>query len=189
MQFTIDLRARGIDYPVFRDVYFSERFNRHIMAAVNLVERTQTEHLVSRNGQERMRVHVVPRIALPGMLSRLLDSHPISYDEVTVFDPASRRASLAIETPAGDIIQVTGQAHLLDEPGGMRLRFQGEARVRLPGVGGMIERFLVNEVTTRYALVEQALQRFIDERRHLPPPTQPAQPAQQTQLARPQAGQ
>ena len=165
MKFTIDLFARGVDYPRFRDVYFSQAFNREIMAAINLQERTTVEHVVAHDGKERMRVRVVPRIALPGPILKLMENNPVSYDEITVFDPATRRASLAIETPAGDIVQVAGSASLLDEVDGVRLRFEGEARVRLIGIGSMIERFLVDEVRQRYALVEKAIQRFIDEGR------------------------
>lgn len=167
MKFTVDIHTRRVDYPRFRQVYFSEQFNREIVRAVNLQERTTTEHVIARDGKERMRVRIVPKVALPGMILKLLENNPISYDEITVFDPATRRASFAIETPAGEIVQVTGQAHLLDDGDGVRLRFEGDARVRLLGVGGMIERFLVKEVTERYAQVERALQHFIDQGRDL----------------------
>lgn len=167
MKFTVSLLTRRVDYPRFRQVYFSEQFNREVMTAVNLLERTTTEHVVARDGQERMRVRIVPKIALPGLIQKLLENNPISYDEITVFDPAARRASFAIETPAGEIVQVTGQARLLDEGDGVRLQFEGTARVKVFGLGGMIERFLVNEVTARYALVERALQRYVDEGRDL----------------------
>ena len=73
-----------------------------------------------------------------------------------------------IETPAGDVVQVRGQACLHDEPNGVRMQFVGEAQVRFLGLGAMIERFLVDEVTRRYQMVERALQHYIDEGREMP---------------------
>lgn len=169
MKFTVNIRARGIDYARFREIYFSEPFNREVVRAVGLQERTTTEHHIARDGKERMRVRVVPRLALPAVIGNLLAGHVVSYDEVTVFDPATRRAALAIETAAGDIVQVRGQAAVLEQPGSVVLQFAGEANVHFLGLGRMIERFLVGEVTRRYQLVEQALQRHIEDLRDRAP--------------------
>ena len=163
MKFTVNIRARGVDYARFREIYFSESFNREIVRAVGLQKRATTEHHIARDGKERMRVRVVPRLALPAVIGNLVAGHVVSYDEVTVFDPATRQAALSIETAAGEIVQVRGRAALLEGPGGVELRFAGEANVHFLGLGRLIERFLVGEVTRRYRLVEQALQRHIDD--------------------------
>lgn len=44
----------------------------------------------------------------------------------------------------------------------MRLRFEGDARFHVFGLGGMLERYLVGDVATRYARAQDLLQRFID---------------------------
>jgi hypothetical protein len=169
MKFTVEMLTRRVDYLRFRQVYFSESFNREIMKAVNLQERSTQERVVGDDGKERMRMRIVPKITLPGVIQKLLEGHPISYDEITVFDPQARQASFAIESLARDTVQVTGQLRFLDEGDGVRFRFEGDARVKVFGLGGLIERFLVGEVKSRYALLEQALQRFVDEGRDLEP--------------------
>jgi hypothetical protein len=169
MKFTVEMLTRRIDYLRFRQVYFSEGFNREVMRVVNLAERTTVQHDVAPGGKEHMRVRIVPKISLPGVIQKLLDGAVISYDELTVFDPAARHATFAIESKAGDTVQVTGHARFTDDGDGVRFHFEGEARVKVFGLGGLIERFLVSEVKSRYALVEQALQRFVDEGRDLEP--------------------
>jgi hypothetical protein len=166
MKFEIEIVARGIDYPTFRRVYYSEEFNQDVAEAVKLKERTQQEHVKLPDGKERRRVHIVPRVNLPSAMQKLLNGQSISYEETTVFDPATRTATFAIQSPAGDRIRVGGLARFLEEPDGVRLRFEGDAQVKIFGVGGLIERFIVNEVRSRYQVVERLLQRFIDEGRN-----------------------
>ncbi len=169
MKFTVELLTRRVDYLRFRQVYFSEKFNQEVMRAVNLLERSTQEHVTAADGTEHIRVRMVPKVALPGPIAKLLGNNLISYHELTVFDPQARHARFAIESPAGDTVQVTGDVRFLDELDGVRLRFEGDARVKVFGLGGIIERFLISEVKTRYGLVEQALQRFVDEGRDLEP--------------------
>jgi hypothetical protein len=166
MKFEIEIVARGIDYPTFRRVYYSEEFNHDVAEAVKIKERTQLEHVTLPDGKERRRVHIVPRANLPTAMQKLLNGQSISYEETTIFDPATRSATFAIQSPAGDRIRVDGLARFLEEPDGVRLRFQGDAQVKIFGVGGMIERYIVNEVRSRYEVVERLLQRFIDEGRN-----------------------
>ena len=83
-------------------------------------------------------------------------------DEVVIYDPAQQAASFSIRSLAGKTVQVNGQVRFLEEPSAVRLRFEGEARIHVFGVGGMLERLLVREVTERYARAESVLQAFID---------------------------
>jgi hypothetical protein len=165
MKFVVEIMTRGVDYPRFRRAYHSEEFNQEVAAAANLKERSLREFVTDPDGKERRRVLVVPRVNLPAAFEKLLNGRPISYEEVTVYDPATRSASFAIESPAGDRVSVTGQARFTDVPEGVRLCFEGAAEVKAFGVGGLIERYIVREVKTRYELVERLLQRFVDDGR------------------------
>jgi len=165
MKFEVEIVTRGVDYARFRRAYHSETFNQEVAAAANLTERSLQEFVAQPDGRERRRVRIVPRAVLPAPLQKLLNGRPVSYDEITVFDPATRSATFAIESPAGDVVSVSGEARYAEEPGGVRLRFEGEAAVKIFGVGGIVERYLVREVKARYELVERLLQRFVDEGR------------------------
>jgi hypothetical protein len=98
-------------------------------------------------------------------MQKLLNGQPISYEEITVFDPATRSSSFEVESSAGDKIQVTGTARFFEENGGVRLRFEGDAAVKVFGIGGIAERYIVNEVRSRYDVVATLLQKFVDDGR------------------------
>jgi hypothetical protein len=165
MKFAVEILARGIDYPRFRQVYYSEEFNREVGAALKLTERSLLEFVTEPGGKERRRVHIVPHLHLPAAVQGLMNGQPISYDEVTVFDPATRSATFDIESPAGERVHVTGLARYLEEPGAVRVRFDGDATVKVFGLGGIAERYIIGEVKARYDVVQQQLQKFVDEKR------------------------
>jgi hypothetical protein len=165
MKFAVEIVARGIDYPRFRQVYYSEEFNHDVANAAKVQERTQQEFVKLPDGKERRRVRVVPRANLPTSVQKLLNGRPLSYEETTVFDPTTRSATFAVESAAGETVQVTGLAQFVEEPGGVRLRFEGEARVKVFGLGALAERYIVSEVKARYDVIQRLLQKFIDEGR------------------------
>jgi hypothetical protein len=165
MKFAIEIVARGIDFPRFRQVYYSEEFNRDVAEAARLQERSQQEFTKLPDGKERRRVLVVPRAQLPGALQKLLNGRPLHYEETTVFDPQTRTATFSIESAAGDTIHVTGLVKFLEETSGVRVHFEGEARVKIFGVGALVERYIVGEVKGRYEIIQTLLQKFIDEGR------------------------
>jgi len=165
MKFAVEIAARGIDFPSFRRVYYSEEFNQEVAEAVKLKERSQKEFVTQPDGKERRRVHVVPRVNLPAAVQKLLNGQSISYDEITVFDPATRSATFAVESMATDTIQVTGLVRFLEDAGNVKVMFDGEAKVKVFGLGGFIERYIVGEVKSRYDHVQRLLQEFIDQGR------------------------
>lgn len=162
MKFSVEIVGRGANLEQVRSIYFSQSFDDEVAKAANLLERKQREHVVRPDGTERTRTHVVPRLALPAAIQKLLRGQVVSYDEVVDYDPQLQRARFSIRSLAGKAVQVNGEIHFIEEPAGVRLRFDGEARIHLFGVGGMLERYLVGEVTARYSRAQHVLQSFID---------------------------
>jgi hypothetical protein len=165
MKFAVEIVARGIDFPRFRQVYYSEEFNADVAEAAKLQERSQQEFTKLPDGKEKRRVRVVPRANLPASLQKLLNGRPLFYEETTIFDPKTRSASFSIESAAGDTIHVTGVIRFIEEPSGVRVHFEGEARVKIFGVGALVERYIVGEVKGRYDIIQTLLQKFVDEGR------------------------
>jgi hypothetical protein len=165
MQFVVEIVVKGIDYPTFRRVYYSEEFNKDVAQAAKLKERGQLEHTVLHDGKERRRVRVVPRVQVPAAVTKILNGQEIAYEEITVFDPATRSATFEILSPAMEKVNVTGVARFLEESGGVRLRFEGEATVKVFGIGGIAERYIVSEVRSRYDVIARLLQKFVDDGR------------------------
>jgi len=167
MKFTVEMLTRGVDYARYRRAYFSEAFNCYVVPAANLSERTLIEHATLPDGREHRRMKIVPRIELPKLLQQILQGHRVQYEETMLFDPQARTARLEVHTLAGERLRVSADAQFIERQDGVLMRIQCDAQVRLFGVGTAIERHLVGEVTQRYALVERALQQFLDEGRDL----------------------
>jgi hypothetical protein len=165
MKFAIEIAARGIDFPNFRRVYYSEEFNQQVAEAVKLKERVQVDFKTLPDGKEQRRVHVVPRVQLPGPVQKLLNGQPLSYDEVTTFDPPTRTTNFHVEGMAGDKINVSGVIRFVEDANTVKLFFDGEVKANIFGVGGIVERFVVSEVKERYEHVQRLLQEFIDSGR------------------------
>ena len=163
MKFSVEIAGCGADLERVREIYFSEAFGDAVAQAAGLLERKQSEHAVLQGGIERTRTRVVPRLALPSSVQKLLRGQVVRYDEVVEYDPSTRQARFSIRSLAGKRVQVNGTIHFLQDGSGVRLRFDGEAKIAVFGLGTMLERYLVGEVTTRYARAQDVLQRFIDE--------------------------
>ena len=165
MRFAVEMMTRGVDFPRYRRVYFSEPFNRCVVSEANLLERTLLECESLADGRERRRMRVVPRLELPKLLVPLLQGHAVHYEEVSLFDPSTRSAELEVHTIAGDRLRVGARVEFIEQSDGVRACFDCHAQVRVFGLASVVERHLAQEVTQRYALVERALQRFFDEGR------------------------
>jgi hypothetical protein len=177
MKFAVEITAKGIDFPKFREIFYSDEFNEELAEALKLKERSQLEVVIQPDGKERRRVHIVPR-GLPAPVQKLLGGGgSFGYDEVTVFDPETRRAAFVVETPGTDAVQITGEARFFEEVDRVRLRFEGEAKVKVFAIGGVVERHIVSEVKSSYEQIERLLQQFIEQGRKVhttPPPPLPA---------------
>jgi len=162
MKLDLHIRTRNVDYDRYVDVYFSEEFNRSILAVAGLRDRVLEEQTTLPDGRERRRVRMVPEVALPGPIKKLAAGAEISYHEITVYDPNARSARFDVETPAGDLIRVGGEVRIAVDGSGIHLHFVGDVKVKIFGIGKLIERFIVSDVKKRYDKVEAALQRYLD---------------------------
>lgn len=162
MKFTVEIRARGTSLARMHEIYFSPEFDRAVAEETGLLAREECERSTLDDGRERVRTRVVPRIALPLAVQKAIQGKAIRYDEVVIFDPRSNTADFSIRSVAGKRVQVNGTIAFIEEGTDVRLRFDGEARIRIFGVGSMLERYLVGEVTGRYAKAENVVQRFVD---------------------------
>lgn len=162
MKLVIEMMTRHVDYERFRNVYYSEAFNQEVIKAVNLKERTLREHQTLPDGKERMRMYIAPRVDLPSMISKLVGDTLIAYEEITVYDPATRRATVDVQSAGGDMIKVSATSQFMDEPDGIRTHIELQVDVKIFGIGSMIERFIANETRKRYEAVERTLQQFVD---------------------------
>lgn len=162
MKLVIEMVTRRVDFERFRTVYYSEAFNNEVVAAVNLKERTIREQQTLPDGKERMRTYIVPRVDLPGVISKLVGDTMIAYEELTIYDPATRHATVDVSSAGGDLIKVHATSQFTEQPDGIHTHIEIQVDVKIFGIGGMIERFIAAETKKRYDTVELTLQKFVD---------------------------
>ena len=165
MTVRINLLTHGVSYARFSRVYYSEAFQGELVHAINLKERTVRERQELPDGKQRFVVYIAPRVELPSIFASLAHGYAIGYEETTLFDPIARRAESTVKTPGGDLLQVAAETLFSECAGGVQTEILLTVRARILGIGSAIERFVINETRKRYALVERALQAYVDEGR------------------------
>ncbi len=162
VKFSIDMLTRRVSFDRWRSVYNSQEFNDYVRAETRVRDRTIVSFETLPSGQEKRRLRVVPDVNLPGPVRKLVGDSEIVYHEITVYDPKTRTARLDIETEATDKVKVGGDVRYILTDDSVRVQFDGEVSVSVFGVGGIIERFIANEVKQRYASLEKLLQEYVD---------------------------
>jgi Protein of unknown function (DUF2505) len=165
MTCVIEMLTRRVDYARLSQVLYSEPFNRELMSAIDLKERVVRERSEQPDGKLYLRTYIAPRVDLPAVIERLVKGHAVGYEETVVFDPATRHARSSIQTPVGDMFQVAADTYFTDVAQGVRTRIELQVKVKVFGVGGIAEKFVCNETQKRYVIIEQVLQRYLDEGR------------------------
>lgn len=162
MRFSFQVFTQRVDYLRYAQAYLDEAFDALVRETTGIRERTLLQQHVLPDGREHKRVRVVPELHVPAMFAHLAAGKALHYDEITLYDPATRTAEVCIETPAGHLLAVTGLARCSEQDGGVLLRFDGEVLVRVPGLGTLAERLIVAEVERRHREVAALLQSYLD---------------------------
>jgi len=163
MKLEVEVRTNHVSLEGWRSAYHSDAFNRIVAEEMKLRERAVIEHVTLPDGTQRTSTRVVPNIKVPAPVRKLIGGHEIAYTEITTFDPVTRAGRLTIENEAGDAVQVGGDIRFHVDGGGVRMQLIGTIKVKVFGLGGLIERLIASEVRKRYAAIEPLLQRFVDE--------------------------
>jgi hypothetical protein len=162
MQVIIEMLTRRVDFARFREAYFSDAFNRELVSAVNLRDRTVREREHMPDGKERLVTYVAPRVDLPRMIAKWVEGFDIGYEETSIYDPSARRADVIVHTPGGDRLQVGAVTHFREVPEGIQTHIDMTVRVKVLGLSALLERFVANETRGRYVIVERVLQQYVD---------------------------
>jgi hypothetical protein len=103
------------------------------------VERTATS--------ARVRLRYTLDVSLPQEAARFIDVGAVTWVEDTSWDLQEQTATVRFEpTQGGGLLRAAATASLRSRPGGSERDVRGEIRVRLPLVGGKVERAIVDGV-------------------------------------------
>lgn len=162
MKFDVVYRLRKVTPSRCAELFFDPGFAQ----AMKAVARTRSfEELDRREEGPRVhrRIRVVPDRVVPLPL-RALMREEIALVEDSVFD----REALTVEwsstaTPWSDRLELSGKTTFAAAGHDVERRIAGEVRVHLSGLGGLIERLFVSDMTETQARIVRLAQQWIEE--------------------------
>lgn len=134
------------------------------MARIELLESRETDGVV------RRRVRYTPAAAhrIPSFARGRITEEMLVFVEESAFDRAAHRIDYRVEPNLPDQWRDRFASHgrftFAAAPGGVVRRIEGEVEVRVPLLGAIAERLLVDDVKRNFAAEAAALRRWLAER-------------------------
>ena len=167
MRFKADHTFRGIDLPAYEKLYFDEPFNIELCKATRL-DRSLVK-LETAGAKLTRAVKVSPEGRdIPGPVAAVLGGSKFEYTEYMDYELGKYQGRWRTEPfVLRDKILSSGTVAFSAVPGGVRRLVEGDIQVKIFGVGGLIERFVVGDVEKSYAKAAEFTQKWIDAKKHL----------------------
>ncbi len=166
MKLHVDQHFARVTLERFVEVYHSEEFNNAVAPITGMRTRRLVAETTSAEGRRERRVHMEPDTKLPAAIEKLVGSISkggVSYDEVSSYDPATNTVTFHVDSPANERVRLAGTIRFISDGDGVRRVIDANIEVKVPLLGGVIERFIERETVKGYAKIALFLQRFIDE--------------------------
>jgi len=137
-------------WDVFESEEYKERYREETGDTLHLLERTFEGDV------EIQRIRNEPRRELPGVVARVLGTNKLTFVQVNRLNRKTSRMEWQVKLDAlPDMVSVRGVTSCLEDSGGTKRVIDGEIKVRVPLVGGQIERIVVAEF-------EKSMRRAVD---------------------------
>ncbi len=163
MKFSADHTFTGIDLTAYETLHFDEEFQDALCVSVKLAR--DCEKLEeSDDGQISRAVRVGPDREIPPAAQRVLGGKRLDYTEHLEYRRGAWKGTWRTEPSLmADKVDCKGTIEFLEVPGGVRRLVHGEIKVKLFGVGGMVEKLIVSDVVKSYDKAAEFTQRWIDD--------------------------
>lgn len=149
----------SIVWEVFESDEYKERYREETGDELSLVERTFEGDV------EVQRIRNEPNRELPGIVARALGAKKLCFTQENRLDLTKGRMDWVVTLDVlSDLVSVRGTTTCTDDGDGTKRVIDGEIKVKVPVVGGQIERLVVAEFEkSMRRAVELALE-MIEER-------------------------
>ncbi|MFT4626322.1 MAG: hypothetical protein ACI8PZ_004999 [Myxococcota bacterium] len=151
------------DPSVVAEVFASEAF---LLRLRDVTQITQT--VLDRREEGNLvieRINNVSSKELPGMMASALGSKTLTYVQVNRLDPTTHRLEWRVELPVmSDKVRIAGVTTAVASAGGCVRTVDGECTVKVPFVGGRIEKVIVGEFMKSYERATEIARSLIRER-------------------------
>jgi hypothetical protein len=163
MKFRIEHVFAGIDLASYEQLYFDEPFNIGMCQATKLgrdvVKRDSTAKHLSRV------VRVTPERDIPAPVAKVLGGSRIEYVENIEYDWGSNRGTWRTDSSIlSDKIACGGTLGFEARSNGVLRWLEGEIKVKIFGIGGIVERFVVADIEKSYEQATAFMRKWIVEK-------------------------
>lgn len=166
MNFTIEHTFKNIsvaDYEL--RVFMDERFNEAIKGVAGLRSRELQERK-EEGGKVYRRIRMQPEREFPAVMKKLLNGDLITTEE-SWFDAARHVVEWTSKLSVlADKVKLSGRVEFTEVPGGVRRKLTGSIDVSIFGVGKVVEKAVVDDLTSTYEKIAAFTQRWIDEKKY-----------------------
>lgn len=164
MKFACEHRFDGISLADYEKLYFDEGFNAALCQAVGL----QRTPLKFEDQPERVHreVKVAPDRQIPGPVAKVLGGARIEYTEIVDYSKPSHRGTWkTVSSLLTDKVDAKGNLTFRAEGSGVVRVVDGEIKVGIFGLGGVVEKFIVEDVEKSYERAAEFTRKWIAEHR------------------------
>ncbi len=161
MKFEASHTFRDISLADYEKLYFDEEFNVALCKALNL-----DRSLIKREekGTHLTRaVKVAPRDReIPGPVQKIMGTSRIEYTEHVEYDFGAYKGTWkSVSSVMTDKVDSSGTFRFEQAGDGVKRVIGGEIKVKVFGVGGVIERFIVADIEKSYEQAADFTRRWI----------------------------
>lgn len=163
MKFRAEQQIESITLSDYETLYFDETFNEALCEHVRLSRRVRKH---DHDGGHLVReVTVSPDREIPAPMAKILGASRFEYTECLEYDMGQYRATWkVIPSLMPEKVDCHGTLEFKEADGGVLRIVQGHVKVKVFGIGGVIERFIVADVERSYEKASQFANRWIAER-------------------------
>ena len=161
MKFRVEHTFKDIGLTEYEQLYFDEPFGIALCKAVKLIRTLEKREL---KGDKLVRVvRVGPDREIPPTVAKILGASRIEYTEHIDYKMGSFHGTWkTISSIFTDKVDAHGTFGFAEDDDGVSRVVEGEVNVKVFGVGGVIERFVVADVERSYKDAAQFTQKWID---------------------------
>jgi hypothetical protein len=160
MKFKVEHAFSGITPDEYEKLYFDEAFNDELCKAVEL-ERTLIKKDVKGKHLSRA-VKVSPKREIPAPAAKILGSSKLEYTEYVEYDLGSFKGTWkTVSAIMSDKIESGGTFQFTKKGDGIVRVLDGDIKVKIFGVGGVVEKFIVMDVEKSYDRAAEFTRRWL----------------------------
>ncbi len=162
MKFRVEHLMKDISLANYEKLYFDEEFNTALCKAVKLSRTLDKRDL--KDGFLKRSVRVGPEREIPAPVAKILGASRIEYTEHLEYKMGSNKGTWkTVSSIMTDKVESSGTFEFKEHKGGVQRIVEGDIRVKIFGVGGIVEKFIVADVEKSYADAAQFTQKWISD--------------------------